>query len=527
MLVNPLYKNVMKSIFFALFLCGSFMLSAQAPYQFNFQAVARNAQGNPVTAQEVVFRLSILQGAINGAAVYTETQPAVTNSFGLANLLVGTGTPDLGALPNVDWEAGPYFLQIEIDLESDGSFAFAGVSPLMSVPYALHAKTTEQPGPQGPQGETGEPGEPGEPGAPGEAGLSAYQIWLAEGNTGSQSDFLASLVGPPGDDAAGGGNTLDEAYNEGGAGAGRVITANAGAVEVNLPTGGTTGLVVNSNAVQSAAIRANNNATGVAIRAENVNANNSFAAIQAVTNSTSVDNAAIIGNNDGGGYGVAGQIPASATGGAAVYGSNLRTNGGSGVSGIGVNGVIGTAQNAGGFGIYGVNNQPGNATNLAIGAYGLGFHGVYGQTTNVTAGWAGYFTADLGVEGTGVSLLGWNTVSDERLKSNIRPIEGALERLMRINGKQYTLRVPQSGQKKLDEEGEPTAYRTAEQYGVIAQEVEAVFPEMVQTKRVFLANGDETEYKLVNYDELIPVLIEAIKELNAKVEFLMEQQGRD
>ncbi len=514
----------MKYLIIVLLACSTISAFGQAPYQFNFQAVARNAQGNPVTSQEVVFRLSILQGAVNGAAVYAETQPTMTNSFGLANLLVGTGTPDFGALPEIDWEAGPYFLQIEIDLENEGAFVFAGVSPLMSVPYALHAKTTEQPGPQGPQGEPGQPGEPGEPGA---QGLSAYQIWIEEGNVGSEADFLASLVGPPGEGGSSSGNTLGAAYNEGGAGVGRVITADAGAVEVNLPAGGTTGLEVNSTAGESAAIRANNSATGVALRAENSNPANTFSAIQAVTNSANPDNSAIIGNNDGAGYGIAGQIPASATGAAAVYGSNLRLTGGSGVSGIGVNGVVGTAQNAGGFGIYGVNNQPGNTTNLAIGAYGLGFHGVYGQTTNVTAGWAGYFTADVGVEGTGISVGGWVTVSDERLKSNVRPIESALERLMKINGRQYTLRVPQSGVRNLDEPDEPAQYRTSEQYGVIAQEVEEVFPEMVETKCVFLANGDETEYKLVNYDELIPVLIEAIRELNAKVEFLMEQQGID
>lgn len=501
----------MKFLFYVFFSCLSVTLMAQAPYQFNFQAVARNAQGNPVTTQDVSFRLSVLQGAVNGAVVYQETQTAITNSFGLANLLVGTGTSDQGMLSDIDWEAGPYFLQVEIDLDGDNNFTLAGVSPMMSVPYALHAKTSEEPGPQGPQGE---------PGAP---GLSAYDIWLSEGNIGSEADFLASLVGPPGSGGSAG-NTLGEAYNEGGAGAGRVIEVESGAVEVNLTSGGTTGLEVNSSVVESAALRANNTATGVAIRAENSNAANGFSAIQAVTNSTNPDNSAILGNNDGAGYGVSGQIPASATGGAAVYGSNLRLNGGSGVSGIGVNGVVGTAQNAGGFGIYGVNNQPGNASNLAIGVYGLGFNGVYGQTTDVINGWAGYFTADLGVEGTGVSLFGWNTVSDERLKSNVRPIENALERLMKISGKQYTLRVPQSGIQKLDEDAEMAETRSAEQYGVIAQEVEAVFPEMVQTKRVFSSTGDETEYKVVNYDELVPVLIEAIKELNAKVEFLMEQQ---
>jgi len=53
-------------------------------------------------------------------------------------------------------------------------------------------------GATGPQGEPGEQGATGPQGATGECGLSAYDIWLALGNTGTEQDFLKSLVGPQG-----------------------------------------------------------------------------------------------------------------------------------------------------------------------------------------------------------------------------------------------------------------------------------------------------------------------------------------
>lgn len=53
-------------------------------------------------------------------------------------------------------------------------------------------------GPQGPAGPEGPQGQKGDTGDTGNEGLSAYQVWLDQGNTGSQSDFLSSLVGPQG-----------------------------------------------------------------------------------------------------------------------------------------------------------------------------------------------------------------------------------------------------------------------------------------------------------------------------------------
>ena len=68
-------------------------------------------------------------------------------------------------------------------------------------------------GPPGSQGAPGNDGQDGENGLAGENGLSAYEIWINAGNTGSEADFLASLVGPEGPLVSGtNGQTL---YNNG------------------------------------------------------------------------------------------------------------------------------------------------------------------------------------------------------------------------------------------------------------------------------------------------------------------------
>jgi hypothetical protein len=261
-------------------------------------------------------------------------------------------------------------------------------------------------------------------------------------------------------------------------------------------------------------VLANVSGNGVGFRAESTNAGNSFAAIQANTNSSGANNSAILGNNSGAGYGVSGQIPATATGAAGVYGSNLRTAGGYGVLGIGFNGAVGQSSFGAGYGLYGSNS---GATGLGIGTYGVGLNGVYGQTTNTTAGWSGYFTADIGVEGAGYAIGGWQLASDRRLKTNIVPIKNALSQLSLIQGTHYTITTPTTSAN-----GEKSSVQR-QQYGVIAQDVELVFPELIKEKALFINQGDETIYKTVDYIQLLPVMIEAIKELNTEVERLKKE----
>ncbi len=116
---------------------------AQAPQSFKYQAVARDASGDVVADQAVGMQISILQGSITGTAVYVETFIPTTNGFGLINLNIGAGTVVSGDLTTIDWSAGTYFIKIEMDITGGTTYEEYGTSQLLSVPYAMHAKTAE------------------------------------------------------------------------------------------------------------------------------------------------------------------------------------------------------------------------------------------------------------------------------------------------------------------------------------------------------------------------------------------------
>ena len=95
------------------------------------------------------------------------------------------------------------------------------------------------------------------------------------------------------------------------------------------------------------------------------------------------------------------------------------------------------------------------------------------------------------------------TVSDERLKENIKIVDDALDKVKQLKG--VTFNYTQGG--KLSA-------------GVIAQDVEKVLPEAVAEKKIPLNMDDGQLYKTVRYDALHSLLIEAIKELSAEVDEL-------
>ncbi len=97
-----------------------------------------------------------------------------------------------------------------------------------------------------------------------------------------------------------------------------------------------------------------------------------------------------------------------------------------------------------------------------------------------------------------------SSASDERLKDNVQTITGALDKVKALRGVTYTWNKG--------------ARKDQTDYGVIAQEVEKVVPEVVYDTTLPLLDGDEeTVYKTVDYSRLSSVLINAIKELEAKV----------
>ncbi len=130
------------------------------PEAFNYQALARDNAGNILANQNVSFRMSILKTTVNGTVVYSETHTLTTDAYGLANLAIGTGTILSGVFANIDWAVDNYFFKTEFDQNGGSNYLLMGTSQLLSVPYALHAKTVSPDGfldphyPDGIDGET-------------------------------------------------------------------------------------------------------------------------------------------------------------------------------------------------------------------------------------------------------------------------------------------------------------------------------------------------------------------------------------
>lgn len=134
----------MKKIFtIAASLILTLTISAQAPEKMSYQSVIRDANNLLVTNQTVGVQISILQGSVSGTAVYTETHTPTTNINGLIALEIGAGTIVSGTFNSIDWGTGPYFLKTETDPTGGTAYTISGTSQLLSVPYALHAKTAD------------------------------------------------------------------------------------------------------------------------------------------------------------------------------------------------------------------------------------------------------------------------------------------------------------------------------------------------------------------------------------------------
>jgi len=186
----------MKKILLSIFTIAAMALSTfgQAPEGFKYQAVVRDA-GNAILVNRAVgIQLTIQQGSAGGTAVYTETFAPTTNSYGLVNLEIGTGTT-LDDFTTIDWANGTYFIETAIDVSGGTNYSVMGTSQLMSVPYALYAKTSGNGvGPQGPAGSDGIDGAPGVDGIDGINGVDG--IDGAPGVDGT--DGADGAVGPQG-----------------------------------------------------------------------------------------------------------------------------------------------------------------------------------------------------------------------------------------------------------------------------------------------------------------------------------------
>ena len=124
------------------FLLLTLGVNAQTPPNaFNYSAVARNAAGQPIATTTIGIQITILKTSPTGASQYSENHFVNTDAFGLFNLVIGAGAVQSGSMATIDWSNDNYYLKVGMDAAGGTNFLIMGTTQLLSVPYAMYAKS--------------------------------------------------------------------------------------------------------------------------------------------------------------------------------------------------------------------------------------------------------------------------------------------------------------------------------------------------------------------------------------------------
>lgn len=371
-------------------LSGLFMGLSQAPEKMSYQAVVRNGSGQILSNQAIAIRLSILQGSAAGPSVYSERLTGNTNANGLVTLEIGTGTVLSGTFSTIDWPSGNYYLKTETDPSGGTTYTITGTSQLLSVPYAMYAKSA---------------------GSSGGAFTIPYANTVnnastlfsltndgdgtsLEGNNNSATSSIAAVRGVVTSTAPGGFSSGVRGINNGTGGLGigvwgsqngsgwgvYGVTPNGLGVYGNSSANGT-GVYANSNTGTGLTATSNNGIPASISILNNANANN-------VLNASTVGNGVVINvTTSGSGNGVASSTGAgialrgttTAQSSAGVLGSN--TGNGEAVVGLTTSDIAGAVvgrNDGGGYGVRGFIST--NTSGTSIGVFGqVGLNGSTGR----------------------------------------------------------------------------------------------------------------------------------------------------
>jgi hypothetical protein len=142
-------KNSLRSLFFCAILFilqGISYAQSGAPNGINYQAVIRDNLGALVSNTPIAIRVNIRQNSATGIVIFSEKHLVTTTQYGLVNFVIGTGSfINGGAFSTINWGNGPYFLDLGVaftGLPNPTSYLAYGTQQMMSVPYALYAKSS-------------------------------------------------------------------------------------------------------------------------------------------------------------------------------------------------------------------------------------------------------------------------------------------------------------------------------------------------------------------------------------------------
>ena len=132
-------KRTLLTLLSVLFCAITFAQSV--PQGINYQAVARDANGDVLMNQALTIQFSVISDITTSAVSWQETHTVSTNDYGCITAIIGQGTAtSVGSSATfdvVDWGSTTHFLKVEMDGVD------MGTTQLMSAPYSLHTKTAD------------------------------------------------------------------------------------------------------------------------------------------------------------------------------------------------------------------------------------------------------------------------------------------------------------------------------------------------------------------------------------------------
>lgn len=137
-------KKLITKLLLILFVLSGLLNNAiaQAPEGIVYQAEARDDRGKIIEKSDLDVLITILEDNTTGNIVWEGFHNVRTNEYGMFVLVIGEGVPQTGDLfEEIEWGSHAHFLKVQVKKPNKTDYVDMGTTPLLSVPYALHAKT--------------------------------------------------------------------------------------------------------------------------------------------------------------------------------------------------------------------------------------------------------------------------------------------------------------------------------------------------------------------------------------------------
>lgn len=483
--------------------------NVNVPQGVSYQALARNAAGEILANQAVGLRISVLANSATGDVRYVETQTATSDAFGVLSFVIGAGTPVTGTFSNMDWNGETMYVKLEADFAGGTTYTDLGATRVWSVPFALAAGNAFDPSvPRIINSDEGDSAIVTR--VSGNRSAFAYQNYVTTNSSTAGGTF--THVTPAGSTPGFVFGTYSRVTGQNNAG----LTNGTGSyADYNVAEGtskttvGSIGFAIGAGSGEVVPFGDPREAQG--------NFGSGNYGIYGVARLNSNLNIGVFGTAGGnvpaarGNVGVEGQSFTSGnTNNLGVVASAWNSS----VRNIGINARANRQTAGDNIGAdIGVNNAAGNNIGLIVSASG-------NNATAIVSN--GNVTVNGNITHSGTITQ----TSDRNLKEGIAPLESTLSKLLAMNVVSYQYRQDTG-----------LFLPSGTHYGVIAQELEPLFPELVQQNTARIPNLDAADagpststttvdYKSVNYTEMIPVLIKAIQEQQQQIEVLKAEIER-